>query len=55
MCRVGEKKILFWQKRSPNCDFLYFIVLSPYPLSKTYDWWVRHEGYGGPDLGEKTF
>jgi hypothetical protein len=23
--------------------------------SKTYDLWVRHEGYGGPDLGEKSF
>jgi hypothetical protein len=32
-----------------------FIVLPPYPLPKTYDGWVRREGYGGPNLGEKSF
>jgi hypothetical protein len=31
------------------------IVLPPYPLLKTYDGWVRREGYSGPDLGEKSF
>jgi hypothetical protein len=52
---VGEKKIRFGQKRSPNCDFCPSIVLPPYPLLKTYDEWVRREGYSGPDLGEKNF
>jgi hypothetical protein len=32
-----RKTLCFWQKRSPNCDFLYFIVLPPYPLPKIYD------------------
>jgi hypothetical protein len=44
---TGEKKLKFCQKHSPNCD--------PYPLSKTYDGWVRREGYGGSDLDEKNF
>jgi hypothetical protein len=36
--QVQVKKVrCFWQKRSPNCDFWYFIVLPPYPLPKTYD------------------
>jgi hypothetical protein len=35
--------------------FRYFIVLPPYPLLKTYDRWVQREGYGGPELGEKSF
>jgi hypothetical protein len=39
-----RKTICFWQKRSSNCDFWHFIVLPPYPLPKTYDWWVRREG-----------
>jgi hypothetical protein len=31
------------------------IVLTPYPLPKTHDRWVCREGYGGPELGEKSF
>jgi hypothetical protein len=54
--RAWWEKNRFWQKRSLNCDFL--VLHSPstlYPLLKTYDVWVRREGYGGPDLGEKSF
>jgi hypothetical protein len=35
--------------------FWYFIALPPYPVPKTYDGWVRREGQGGSDLGEKSF
>jgi hypothetical protein len=35
--RRVRKIIRFWHKCSPNCDFLYFIVLPPYPVPKTYD------------------
>jgi hypothetical protein len=42
--RLVKKVRCFWQKRSPNCDFLYFIVLPPYPILKTYDGWVHCEG-----------
>jgi hypothetical protein len=52
---VGEKTIRFCHKRSPNCNFLILHSPSTYPLSITYDGWDRHEGYGGPDLGEKSF
>jgi hypothetical protein len=52
---LGEKNRPFWQKRSPNCVFGTSIVLPPYPLPKTYDGWVRREGYGGSNLGEKSF
>jgi hypothetical protein len=37
---VSEKTIYFWQKHSPNCDFM---GLSPYPLLQTYDGWVRRD------------
>jgi hypothetical protein len=50
-----EKSLGILAERSLNCDFWYFIVLPPYPLPKTYDGWVRREGYGGPNLSKKNF
>jgi len=54
--RVGEhrvRKIIdFWQKRSLICDFY---GSPPPPTSLGSDIRVRREGYGGPDLGEKSF
>jgi hypothetical protein len=42
---VGEKKISFLAETLSKLRvFWYFIVLSPYPLLKTYDMWVRREG-----------
>jgi hypothetical protein len=32
--RVKKFLVFFWQKRSPNCDFWYFIILPPYLLQK---------------------
>jgi hypothetical protein len=52
---VGEKKIRFWQKRSPNCDFFYFIVLLSCPLLKIYDGWVQREGKTDPIWAIKIF
>jgi hypothetical protein len=43
---VGEKKIGFGRNALRIVIFWYFI---PYPLSKTHDGWVWHEGKGGPD------
>jgi hypothetical protein len=34
---VGEKKLAFWQKRSPNCDFL--VLRSPSTLSTSKNVW----------------
>jgi hypothetical protein len=52
MVGMGEKILCFWQKHSPKCDSM---GLPPYPASLLIDSWVRREGYGGPELGEKVF
>jgi hypothetical protein len=45
VCERRVKKVrCFWQKHSPNCDFLYFTDLPPYPPPKIYDGWVQREG-----------
>jgi hypothetical protein len=56
MIGVGEKNNSFSAETLSKLRFFgLFIVLPPYPLPKTYDGWAHHEGYGGPDLGEKNF
>jgi hypothetical protein len=56
---VGEKNITFFFFFAGTLSklrfFWYFIALPPYPVPKTYDGWVRREGQGGSDLGEKSF
>ena len=42
----------FGQKHLPTCSFY---GSPPPPTSLGPDRWVRHEGYGGPDPGEKSF
>jgi hypothetical protein len=49
---TNVKRISFWQNHPPNCGLYESSTLSFSPL---YDKWVRHEGYGGPDLHEKHF
>jgi hypothetical protein len=53
--RLGKKHYVFGRNALQIAIIWYFMVLPPYPLPKTYDGWVRREGYGGPDLGEKSF
>jgi hypothetical protein len=38
-----RKKFRFWQKHSPDYDYVLLCSPSPYPIPKTYDGWVRHE------------
>jgi hypothetical protein len=53
--RRDGQKTLFFAKTLSKLRFFYFIVLPHYPLPKTYVGWVRREGYGGSNLGEKSF
>jgi hypothetical protein len=52
---LGEKIYLLGRNVLQIAIFRYFIVLPLYPLPKTCDVWVQHEGYGGSGLGEKNF
>ena len=49
---LGEKTITFWQKYLLTYDF--YGSPSP-PTFHDPDKWVRREGYGGPNVGEKKF
>jgi hypothetical protein len=50
-----RKTIRFWQKRSPNCDFLVLHTFHPIHFQKHMTGGSAREGYGGTDLGEKNF
>jgi hypothetical protein len=49
---VGEKRISFLAEMLPKLRFLWSFHLL---VIMQLDGWVRREGCGGPDLGEKSF
>jgi hypothetical protein len=52
---VGEKNAPFLQNALQNYDFSVLYSASTLSTPKTYDVWVRCDGYGRSGLSEKNF
>jgi hypothetical protein len=55
VCPWWVRKTFFLAETLSKLRFLILHSPSTLSTSKTYDRWVRSEGYGGTDLGEKSF